>query len=407
MEEEAEDTLSMDAVQPVLASAQDQPAAPQDAPPARSVARPRKLSHIAELDGVRACAALAVVLHHVCFTSIDPTKAWAFPVRLLYLIGHQGKAGVEVFFVLSAFLITSILLEDREKPAYYRNFYWKRALRILPLYLVCLLVVFLFVPHSGPYVLLSTLFIANFAQLFHVDTYGPFWTLAIEEHFYLLWPGLVRRRKVESLIRWCLWIVVAVNALRLIAAAFGHFNYQFTFFACDTLAMGAFIACRLKQRSSEPPSKVIPARWIALAFVAGVALMLIPPLFLAENNALVKTAFLGAAMEAGNSFFAASIVAFAVTRAGSRSVAPLRFRALGFLGLISYAIYMTHFYVLMAYDHFRPLQQGNLHEYWIRLFTVLGITILLSTLSQYFLERPAISLRKYVLVSGSKENTAS
>jgi peptidoglycan/LPS O-acetylase OafA/YrhL len=158
----------------------------------------RRLVHIRELDGLRGIAAIMVFFHHVCFTSINP-DVWGPGVRFIYSLSSQGFAGVDVFFVLSGFLITSLLVEDRSDPAYYQNFYWKRALRILPLYAICLLAVYTFSPNTGGYVLLSALFISNFAHLFNIASDGPFWTLAIEEQFYLLWPTVVRRRSIAQL----------------------------------------------------------------------------------------------------------------------------------------------------------------------------------------------------------------
>src|SRR5271154_6846259 len=163
--------------------------------------RPRTFVHLREMDGVGGLAALMVFFHHVCFTSI-PAGAWSLPVRLLRTLSAQGSYGVDLFFVLSGFLITSLLLEARARPAYYHDFYWKRALRILPLYILCMLGVLFFVPGSRGYVILCALFISNFAWLFHVETAGPFWTLAIEEQFYLIWPTVVRRRSVAELRHW-------------------------------------------------------------------------------------------------------------------------------------------------------------------------------------------------------------
>src|SRR5271154_492229 len=164
-------------------------------------ARSSHLHHIRELDGVRGIAALMVFFHHVCFASLSPV-GWNQPVHFLWTISSMGDSGVDLFFVLSGFLITSLLLPARESPAYYHDFYWKRALRILPLYILCMLGVLFFVSGSRGYVILCALFLSNFAWLFHVETAGPFWTLAIEEQFYLIWPTVVRRRSVAELRHW-------------------------------------------------------------------------------------------------------------------------------------------------------------------------------------------------------------
>lgn len=361
------------------------------ASPAQPVSK-RRLIHIPELDGLRGIAAIMVFFHHVCFTSINPTK-WGPGVRLVYNVSQLGSYGVDVFFVLSGFLITSLLIEDRGDPAYYHNFYWKRALRILPLYAICLLGVLFFIPGIGRYVLLSALFLSNFAQIFHIASEGPFWTLAIEEQFYLLWPTVVRKRSIKQLSRWALGIGLSAIVLRLIAACFGHHNYYFTFFHCDGLALGAYFACRFEDRHQIAPGTVRAGFWSL--FLSSVAL-LTAATFLLRDPA--KLAFAAAALQTGITLLCGSLVGYLITHSGSRSLSFLRAGGLPLFGLISYALYMIHLYVLQAYDHLRgPLPDGNLPAYLIRFCSVAAITIALCVASRYFIELPATSLRKYVL----------
>lgn len=354
----------------------------------------RKLVHIRELDGLRGIAALMVFFHHLCYVSIDPAH-WGFLIRLLYHVSSMGYAGVDVFFVLSGFLITSLLIEDRGAPAYYHNFYWKRALRILPLYAVCLLGVFLFVPGSGGYVVLSAFFVANFAQLFHISSSGPFWTLAIEEQFYLLWPTLVRRRTIAQLSNWALGIAIVCSLLRLVDAFFGHFNFYFTFLHCDGLAMGAFLACRFETRD-EVSARRITNELVGF-FIASVPLI---ALAIPWNTSSIHNgmAYSSASMHTGISLLCAAIVGYLIMHANDRRLSFLRSGFLPFMGLISYAFYMTHFYVMTAYTHLAgPLRDGDVLAYTIRLLLVAAITIALCLVSRYAIELPAISLRKYVL----------
>lgn len=385
----------MEAIQPAFAPSPEQSAGhDRSIGEATQVRRPR-LTHIRELDGIRGIAALMVFFHHVCFTSIRLSD-WGPGIRTLYHLSSYGSSGVDLFFVLSGFLITSLLIQDRDSSAYYRNFYWKRALRILPLYILCLVGVYLFVPGSHAYVLLAALFVVNFSQVFHVVSTGPFWTLAIEEQFYLLWPTVVRRRSVSQLVRWSAGIGLSAVLLRLAAASIGHHNYDLTFLHCDGLAIGAFIACRYSQRSGQnPPAAAIPTRWIATAFAAGVVLFAC--IFLPYGSAR-EFAFMSAACQTGISLLAGSVIAFVIVHTGARYLGIFRSRLFTFFGLISYAVYMIHMYVLMAYDHLRgPLSPGDLTAYAMRFVSVLVISVLLSLLTYYLLERPALSLRKYVL----------
>jgi peptidoglycan/LPS O-acetylase OafA/YrhL len=362
--------------------------APQ-AVPSEPLARARGFAHIRELDGVRGLAAAMVFLHHVCFTTV-PAGNWSAPIAALRWIAAQGGYGVDLFFALSGFLITSLLLQARERPAYYRDFYWKRALRILPLYLVCLMGVLCFVPGSRDFVLLSLMFLSNFAHVLHIQGSGPFWTLAIEEQFYLLWPTVVRGRTIAALRCWALAIGLGTVLLRLIAATFGHRDYYFTFFHCDGLAWGAFVACWFAQREQRPTP-----RWgIGLALAAGTLLCAVPqPL-----SSLRAMAFAACARQTGVSLLAAAVIALLASRTGAAAFAPLRRGLLPFFGQISYALYMLHLYVLDIYDRLRgPIVLGDTLAFWQRFAVILAATLALCLLSRHLLELPAMSLRRYVL----------
>ena len=344
---------------------------------------------------MRGIAALMVFFHHLCFTDLKPEQ-WGRGVRILYTFSSAGMRGVDLFFILSGFLITSLLIKDRASPAYYHDFYWKRALRILPLYLLCLLGIAVLVPHSGREVLVSLLFLANFAHSFGIDANGPFWSLAIEEQFYLLWPTVVRRRSVGELARWALAIGLGAMVLRTMAAYFVHFNYHITFMNCDGLAFGAVLACWYERRdASIPAERKRESRLIALIAASGLACLAarfaLPdtPRGLAYNADLYQT---------GVVLFGGSIIAFVIAHSGSPLVAVFRSRLLIFFGLISYAMYMTHIYVLMAYTHLRgEVPGGDIAALALRFFIVFGTTIALCLATRYLVELPAISLRRFVL----------
>ncbi|MHB8233233.1 MAG: acyltransferase family protein [Solirubrobacteraceae bacterium] len=365
----------------------------QTAPNAAPV-RPRTFVHLRELDGVRGLAALMVFFHHVCFTSI-PAGHWSWPVRLLRAISGQGSYGVDLFFVLSGFLITSLLLEARPRPAYYRDFYWKRALRILPLYMLCLLGVLLLVPGSRDFVILSAFFLANFAHVLHVQGTGPFWTLAIEEQFYLLWPTVVQRCATRELQRCALWIGVASIGLRLIAAVFGHRDYYFTFLHCDGLAWGAWLACWFAPRNAGEANTRHEGSAIAAVFVTSAVLIALSAGHAASLRAL---AFAGCLRQTGVALLAAALIALLITHAGARHLGVLRAGILPFFGLISYAMYMLHLYVMEFYDRLRGApRMGDDLAYALRFVSVLGGTIVLCLLSRYAIELPAVALRRFVL----------
>src|ERR1700730_4909307 len=181
-------------------------------------------SRVPELDGIRAIAVWMVLIHHVVYGWPNPIGTFAhIPTPVLQAIRHVGL-GVDVFFVLSCFPITGILLDTKERPHYFQNFYVRRVLRILPLYAAYVAVCSVFYRGYPLFFILSTLFAANLAQLFGVLVpHGPgvLWSLAVEEHFYLIWPLLVfllNRRKLTVL---AIMIVVMTPIARGLAVAHG------------------------------------------------------------------------------------------------------------------------------------------------------------------------------------------
>jgi peptidoglycan/LPS O-acetylase OafA/YrhL len=352
--------------------------------------------HFRELDGIRGIAALLVFFHHLCNATIPPGN-WTPAILELRSLFEFGAAGVDIFFVLSGFLITSLLIRDRTNPAYYSNFYWKRGLRILPVYMLCILGILFFIPHSRGYALLSVLFIVNFANVFHVQGIGPFWSLAIEEQFYLLWPTVVRRQSIATLARWALALAVVAIALRFAMAAFGHYNYNLTFLRCDGLAFGALLACRFErsQRERRPLSSDVPV--FAAALIAGILLCFGAARF-ANPSAAIPEAFAAATLQTGVTLVCGALTGLVLAYAGSKTLSPLRSRLFTFFGLISYALYMVHLYVMMSYDHFYGfLIPGDTHAYLTRLLVVFAVSIVVSLVLRYLVELPALSLRKRVL----------
>jgi len=158
-----------------------------------------------ELDTLRGVAILAVVFYHG-FSQCDTTGLPGI-VRAFFAASRFGWLGVNLFFVLSGFLITGILLDSKGTPRYYKSFYVRRALRILPAYLLLLLLLLL-LPRIGvvdgriswSFVGLSLIYLSNVTNFFGVAMqYGPLWSLAVEEQFYLLWPAAVRNLSRRAL----------------------------------------------------------------------------------------------------------------------------------------------------------------------------------------------------------------
>jgi peptidoglycan/LPS O-acetylase OafA/YrhL len=216
------------------------------------------MQRLTPLDGLRGLAILWVIPHNS--DTFPEAKNLFYPFAL---VAHSGWIGVQLFFVLSGFLITSNLLDSRGARNYYYSFYARRALRIFPLYFTALTFVLVLLPifFTLPKAVLATydsqiwlwLFLNNWAQAFgHVVYWFPhFWSLAIEEQFYLVWPCLIAAFDLRGLIRACVAIVIASCALRvaLLAAGVGSDAiYLLTPARMDALAVGA-VAALLRDRS--------------------------------------------------------------------------------------------------------------------------------------------------------------
>jgi peptidoglycan/LPS O-acetylase OafA/YrhL len=229
-------------------------AAPAGAGPGLDVRRVVR-EQIPALDGVRALALLLVLAHN--FNVPYATRHGL--AHGLELFMDWGWVGVQLFFVLSGFLITGILLDTRSAPNYYRSFYARRTLRIFPLYYATLIFGLVILPrilgHPLPgheHQIWLWLYLSNWASaLLDVGVYGfgPFWSLAVEEQFYLLWPLVVRRLSSRVFLSLCILLMAAALAARVVCRAHGlsaDAVYELTFCRIDALALGAVGALLLR-----------------------------------------------------------------------------------------------------------------------------------------------------------------
>src|SRR5260221_2149669 len=206
------------------------------------------------LDGLRAIAILLVVPHN-----LNLMVTFGGVAHLFLAVLYRGWIGVQLFFVLSGFLITGILLDARDAPDYYRSFFVRRALRIFPLYYATLLVLLMLLPALGlvsferdPMVELSCwAYFSNWYGPFHPlpQPLSHFWSLAIEEQFYLLWPFAIHRRSAGWVLRLCLAIAAAsllVRVVMLLAGLPTQAIYTFLVTRIDALAPGGAAAAAFR-----------------------------------------------------------------------------------------------------------------------------------------------------------------
>lgn len=216
--------------------------------------------HIRALDGIRGFAALSVFAYHALANSIEPSSPG---MHLLQSSVRLGWAGVDLFFILSGFLITTILLDAKPSLNYFQVFYARRALRILPVYyLVVSLALLTFGGHYGFKVqIFYWLNLANLPQAFLGDpsviVIGYFlqlWSLAIEEQFYFVWPSVVRWMSERMLAYMCLGVILALFGIRnlplvlALNSRWPELLYRLTPFRIDTLCGGALLAVIVHNR---------------------------------------------------------------------------------------------------------------------------------------------------------------
>lgn len=300
------------------------------------------------LDGLRAAAILLVVPHTLNLV-VTPDSA---ATHLLAATLDRGWIGVQLFFVLSGYLITGILMDAGNERNYYSYFYMRRILRIFPLYYATLIVVFLLLPAAGllPAYVKRDPAVELSYWLYYSNWHGPFyeghgsmphlWSLAIEEQFYLLWPLLVHRRSPLTVMRLCLGIAAASLLLRiamLVAAFPVEAIYRFLISRMDALALGGFVAAGLRAPAVSAWTQEHPRTLL----YGGIAAFLIGAAFSRGyyfSDAMTLTmgyTWLAVA-------FALLVAAGAnADRLGTRGWATvLRSRALGKVARYSYAMYV-------------------------------------------------------------------
>lgn len=299
------------------------------------------------LDGLRGAAILMVLMHQLLV--FDAAALGPIARRVAYVL-DIGWVGVTLFFVLSGFLITHLLLALQGQEGALRSFYARRALRILPLSVLLVLVLVVLWPRLGtppePYAndhaAWYLLFASNWAEVFRVGgTALPnYWSLAVEEQFYLLWPALLARRSARQV----LWLSVAVVMLgvlcRIVMVALSvapSVVYVSTFSRIDALAAGASLAAAIRLPGAMPwlLAQRRQLAWLALAIaLAGLLATYGYPRLRPIGQTLGYTV-----QTLAFTLWLASALAADV---GSVAHQALRQRWLRSFGQYSYAIYLVH-----------------------------------------------------------------
>lgn len=369
--------------------------------------------HLPALDGARGIAILLVLFSHaVDFLGPVPKDLpgthW---VEITHILLLPGWGGVDLFFTLSGFLITGILLRSKQSPLYFSSFYARRALRIFPIYYACLTMCLVLAMWSSAFAkyLPGTprervsyfIYLQNWPIFWKSwagmsGLWGAYWSLAVEEQFYLVWPTLVRFFTPRRMIVLC--ILGFILGLPERALLIHYFNLQFgilqwPFSRLDGLFLGAAIALY-----REEFGRVVPLRYAVISFSLGAALYL--------SIAIFRTRELEGA---GGNLWRIGITAFALLSAGVIAAVEhrppfliriLTIRPLLLAGRYSYGIYVYHLIIYFSARcvWFRYFE-AKIGYHPITSFSFIVLTILLVTAvaatSFHWIETPFLKLKRF------------
>jgi peptidoglycan/LPS O-acetylase OafA/YrhL len=376
-----------------------------------------RTGHIAALDGVRGVAVVMVLVFHFYFSGnaiglLCQDANWL--ARLLGKFFSLGALGVDLFFVLSGFLITGILLDAKGGPHFFRNFYARRFLRIFPLYYGMLFAVLVALP------VLTNLGMAFTGDLHerqawlwyyavnlppassmawhsqHVDL-SHLWSLALEEQFYLLWPLVVYVLPRKAMLNACMACVILAMAARGWMVCHGFQEWAVAVFPLcriDSLALGGAIAILARgDRGLDPVKKWMP-QVLVLAAILTAALVFRPG----------RLAIHGLEITAGalvHALFFASALVLVLTAPRAYLSRMLTLSPLRTLGRYSYGMYVLHYLFAPYYARWFPAEllmqwTGSRPAGWLlQMALLLVATFAAAYLSWHLYEKQFLKLKRF------------
>ena len=323
--------------------------------------------------------------------------------RIFIRAARTGWMGVDLFFVLSGFLITGILYDTKGSPRYFRQFYARRVLRIFPLYYAALALFLIVLPALRPehWALkdLRTDAAWYWTYLYNVkvafegfrpsSALGHFWSLAVEEQFYLVWPIVVLWLGRKHLLITCVIAVVGALVFRLVSSSTGYVVLPdvLTPARMDALAVGAFIAVVAR----SPNGLGVMRRW---AVPVAVAAALPLAVLLRYNVALTTVSHTLMALLFG-AILVLAITVSPATVLGTTVASPI----LRFFGRYSYALYVFHHPLLWFKPAFSlafvPTVFGSqLPAYLLWLVISIGASVAIALVSWHLLEKQFLKLKQ-------------
>jgi peptidoglycan/LPS O-acetylase OafA/YrhL len=371
---------------------------------------PDPRGHIPALDGIRGIAILLVVWgHSVLFGGLEPTIRLD---RIFQLLGLAGWAGVDLFFVLSGFLITGILYDAKGNRHYFRSFYARRVLRIVPLYYVFLALYFGVLPRLVP--LTGELQVPRGEQVWYwtylanarialtgwpeAPALGHFWSLAVEEQFYLVWPLVVLLLSRRGLMGLCLAITGGSLVLRIVMLVSGQdiAAYTLTPARMDPLAIGGLIA--LVARGEGGTLRLRRWAWPAIGLSGALLVVLF---YLRRGLAALDPPVLSVGYSLLATFFGGVVALGVAIPPGAAVNRVLAHRLLRFFGRYSYAIYVLHHPLVFAVrrvvtvDALPRVAGSQLPGQMVFTLTIIGVSLGAALVSWYCCEAPCLRLKRF------------
>jgi peptidoglycan/LPS O-acetylase OafA/YrhL len=355
--------------------------------------------YIPQIDGLRGIAVILVLVGHAAsFVEALPDAKMLEYVRFT----------VDVFFVLSGFLITGILLDSKGAPHYFRNFYVRRSLRVWPLYYLVLFLVFVVAPLFRPAMRQTVAniwpaFVFYVQNIIYHDIYpfglGATWSLAIEEQFYLTWPVLVFLLKNQTLSIVSVCLVIVSTSVRLTSYFHGAppaFPHMFTLARLDSIAFGCLAALWLRS-----PTCTLP-RWRVRAYQfvgLGVAGTVLARFLMHRNSSIVSYTFMAIAF---TGLLGISLISDPRSSLLGRSLSSHWLR---YIGKISYGLYLWHLPLFILWVRFlRSVPFLGAYPVARNLLAFVGellLALVVAFISWRVFEEPILRLKE-IFPSGSK-----
>jgi peptidoglycan/LPS O-acetylase OafA/YrhL len=359
------------------------------------------------LDGLRGLAILSVFLYHYAGGTGTDHHSTGLLLRAMYGVTQFGWAGVDLFFVLSGFLITGILFDTQNDPAYYGKFYARRSLRIFPIYYLFLAIMTgigvaigvhwragdgWFLLYAGfPAALVKPEIIPQSAYI----RITHLWSLCMEEQFYLVWPWLIAKLAAPKRILWmCVALMCGALTLRILVWGAGWLSagwaYTFLPFRMDSLALGAALAILIRGKHTDTLAKAAP-------YVLGVASAGLVAVFAASRTTDHEGRWIDTIGFTTIAFASAGLLVLVVLRRGA-VYKLFSTQALRTVGKYSYGLYLYHFPLAVLLDPIKPILQSLFHaEVPAKLLFVifsLAANLGVAWASFVFIESPIMLLKR-------------